>query len=112
MSQFGLVSSGAKDGGDLFGHGEPLMRKDLDFLLGVDALEPLPEVGVVGGIDGEVGGVADVEVEQQVRQTHLPPAEEVRLHLTQQRLQPHYSLHHLLLLCFRPLHTRLRARLS
>lgn len=76
----------------MFGHGEPLVGDDFDFFIGVDALEPKPEVGVVGGIDGEVGGVADVEVEQQVCQTHLPTTQEVALSLTQQRLQPHHTL--------------------
>lgn len=59
------------------------MRDDLEFPVGVEALEPLPNMGVVGGIDAEVGSVADVEIKDQVCQSHPPSAYVLCLHLAQ-----------------------------
>ena len=42
------------------------MRDDLDLPVCVDPLKPLPEIGVYGGFNAEVGSVADVEIENQI----------------------------------------------
>lgn len=42
------------------------MRDDLDFPVGVESLEPLPEMGVLCGVDSEIGSVAKIEIEDQV----------------------------------------------